>query len=318
MNTSFDSFERVELLESQAEANELTQSFSTGESSQACTPATQQLSSEEAPYLEATLDKASLLSHVLSPLNFQKDAVVIIAVLSTGLKFTVEEARVLQATAFLSYEVFGHYALSTRAAAQQSSVVFQFAVALNPLCECLNIFGTAEVSTLKLVYQKPGMDLFLILAQAGVITNVALRTLDTDGPTPFYFRHPQNPLRNKLIIQSEHLKAAFNELDWSNSDIQLIVSPEEPFFKLSTVGPAGSCEVEFSRDSATILEFESFDTQVLQFKLKYLQPAVKALSNAKRTQIKTNLRGTLNLMHMIDMEDGNLFFIEFYLLPSDD
>src|SRR3989338_6905417 len=185
-----DSFERAEMLDQDSPPS--SGSTDPNDSSFVLTQSAHSSQAEGSPpLLEATLEKSSLLSNVLTPLNFQKDAVVIIAVLATGLKLIVEDSRVLKATAFLSYEVFVQYALSSAHTSGASAVVFQFAVALNPLCECLNIFGAAESITLKMVYQKMGMDLFLVLTQGGVVTNVSLRTLDTDGPTPFFFRHPQ-------------------------------------------------------------------------------------------------------------------------------
>lgn len=40
--------------------------------------------------------------------------------------------------------------------------------------------------------------------------------------------------------QSECLKDAFNELDWSSPEVTVLLSPSEPYFRVSTAGPAGS------------------------------------------------------------------------------
>ena len=312
-------FENVEFFQTQTEGDsqsDLDSSPLSSSSSSSSSAATQQ-APDDGPILEAAMDRSSVLSTILSPINLHKDAVVIIRVVSTGMNFIVEDGRVLQASTFISSELFSRYVLCAGRKLPQNFVV-TFAVALNPLCECLNLFGTAEPTALKLLLQKQDTDLSLTLTQSGVVAQVQLRALDTDGPTQFYFRHPQNPIRNSLIIQSEHLKAAFAELDWSNSDIQVVVSPEEPYFRLATVGPAGSCEVEFSRDSATIQDFKSSETQTLYYKLKYLQPAIKSLSIAKKTQIRINQAGTMSLMHLIEPEDGQAFFIDFTLLQTDD
>lgn len=271
------------------------------------------------PYLEATLEKTSTLASILVHLNFQKDSVVIVTVLPAGCKFTVEDSRILQATVFLSREFFSEWRFNGAAfGAAATTPALQFCVPLNPLCEVLNIFGTHEPTAMKMTFQRPGMDLFLVLTQGPTLANVSLRTLESEGPINFFFRNPQTPVRNKLIIRSEALKAAFAELDWSSVDIQLVLSPEDPYFRIATVGPGGSCQVDFARDSPTIEEFESFEGQAMIFKLKYLQPVIKALSGATKTQIRMNSIGMLNVMHLIATEDGQTSFIEFFLLPSTD
>ena len=44
-------------------------------------------------------------------------------------------------------------------------------------------------------------------------------------------------------MEAEFLKEAFNELDWSSQYVDLLLSPEAPYFRLSTWGPSGSCQV---------------------------------------------------------------------------
>lgn len=277
-------------------------------------------SDEPLPFLEAALDRSSTLLNVLSPLNFQKDLIMVVSVLPQGLKFTVEESRILQATAFLGVENFSHFESPVlEAEGDGTPQAFQFSVLLNPLCECLNIFGSQEQSTLQLKYQGPGMDLFLVISPGpAVYTNVSLRTIDSEPPTNFQFRNPETPIQNKLIFRSEALKAAFSELDWSTPDVQMVVSPDEPYFRISTVGPAGSCQVDFARDSPSFEEFDSTVTQQITYKLRYLQPAIKALVFAAKTQIRLNSEGMMNMMHLITNEDGVTVFIEFFLVAAEE
>jgi hypothetical protein len=39
---------------------------------------------------------------------------------------------------------------------------------------------------------------------------------------------------NQLIITAPALRDAFNELDWSSTFVELLLSPSEPYFRLST------------------------------------------------------------------------------------
>jgi cell cycle checkpoint protein len=220
--------------------------------------------------------------------------------------------------------------------ANEMRCLVQFCVPLNHLIECLSIFGGGThhsggyysshgsgsggggVATLDLSYAGPGNDLVLLLTQGEAVTNVALRTLDSDGITDFNFRNRATPIRNKVIMVSDSLREAFAELDWSNADVSLLMSPDHPHFRIATVGPSGSCQVDFPRDSASFELFESFQTQVFSYKLKNLQPGIKGLGVASKTQIRLNDVGMLNLQHLVNLDDGERFFVDFYLVPSDD
>lgn len=47
------------------------------------------------------------------------------------------------------------------------------------------------------------------------------------------------------IFQSECLKEAFSELDMTSEVLQILMSPDNPYFRLSTFGHAGSTHVSF-------------------------------------------------------------------------
>lgn len=57
----------------------------------------------------------------------------------------------------------------------------------------------------------------------------------------FNFRGSAIP--NKLIMESTYLKDAFNELDWTSKTVNITISGDSPYFRLSTAGPVGSCQV---------------------------------------------------------------------------
>ena len=63
--------------------------------------------------------------------------------------------------------------------------------------------------------------------------------------------------------------------------------------------------------------FEIFDCSSKQsntYKLALLQPDVKALSIAAKTQLRVNEIGLLSLQHMIK-EDNNTSFVDFFVAP---
>jgi len=64
-----------------------------------------------------------------------------------------------------------------------------------------------------------------------------------------------------VVLQSEWLKEAFNELDWSSTDVSFLLSPDAPFFRLTTAGTMGSCQVDCGKDSPVFELFECRQTQ---------------------------------------------------------
>lgn len=46
-----------------------------------------------------------------------------------------------------------------------------------------------------------------------------------------------------ICLQSECLKEVFSELDTSSEVLEMLISPEAPYFRLSTFGNSGSTQV---------------------------------------------------------------------------
>ncbi len=177
--------------------------------------------------------------------------------------------------------------------------------------------------SLQLVYEGYGHSLLLMytyhiivnlyrLEENGIVTSCALKTLVTEKIVDFKFR--AFSILNKVIMEAEYLKEAFNELDWSSQLITFTLSPDAPHFRLSTSGPAGSCQVDYPKESEVFESFECETTCSFSYKLSLLQPAVKALSIANKTQLRINEVGVLSIQHMI-RDEGNVSFVDFLLAP---
>lgn len=55
-----------------------------------------------------------------------------------------------------------------------------------------------------------------------------------------------------FLLQSECLKEAFSELDMTSEVLQILMSPDNPYFRLSTFGHAGSTHVSLQSFYFTI------------------------------------------------------------------
>lgn len=150
----------------------------------------------------------------------------------------------------------------------------------------------------------------------GVTTSCALKTLEAERLTDFKFRSVS--ILNKIIMESDFLKDAFSELDWSSPLITFFVSAEAPHFRLSTSGPSGSCQVDYPKDSEVFELFECETTSSFSYKLQLLQPAVKALAQSHKTQLRINESGVLSIQHMIKDEEKNFSFVDFLIAPCED
>ena len=57
---------------------------------------------------------------------------------------------------------------------------------------------------------------------------------------------------SKIIMNAECLKVAFSELDMTSDLLEILISPEDPYFRLSTFGISGSSTQDFPQDSDMI------------------------------------------------------------------
>jgi cell cycle checkpoint protein len=188
---------------------------------------------------------------------------------------------------------------------------------------------------LRMAYSSRMSDNLMVVLTSGdakdlVETTCSLRTLECEMPMNISDLMHQKKM-NQLIITAPALRDAFNELDWSSTFVELLLSPSEPFFRLSTAGKTGSCEVSFAKGSDTLSSFAVTEHQLSRYSLAYLTPAAKGLGIASTASIKTNRDGLLLIQMAIDVGAvsagagagaPNLIsdatpaaFVDFYVVP---
>ncbi|KAI8783251.1 cell cycle checkpoint protein RAD1 [Biomphalaria glabrata] len=261
--------------------------------------------------LVAKLDNARNVSNILKAIHFKDIATVIASPL--GLKVTVEDAKCVQANAFIQESIFHHYHI------KEDQLAFK--INLTVLLECLTIFGSSATTpsgntTLKMCYAGYGCPLILMLEEDGVLTDCSLKTLEPDEVLDFDFSSAN--VVNKIIMKSECLKEVFSELDTTSEVLQILISPDQPYLQFSTFGNAGSTHSSFPKDSEMVESFLSNQTQTNRYKISLLKPSVKALNLSTRISIRTDSRGFLSLQYMIKTEDGQICFVEYYCAPDEE
>lgn len=69
----------------------------------------------------------------------------------------------------------------------------------------------------------------LFLEEGGVVTVCKINTQEPEETLDFDFCSTN--VINKIILQSEGLREAFSELDMTSDVLQIIVSPDKPYFR---------------------------------------------------------------------------------------
>mmetsp|Transcript_25953 Transcript_25953/g.65220 ORF Transcript_25953/g.65220 Transcript_25953/m.65220 type:complete len:280 (+) Transcript_25953:94-933(+) len=262
------------------------------------------------PILSVKMDSAIVLSGLLATLKLGKGQNVFFLVREEGITFVVEDFRNVQASMLVPRALFQDFSY-------RLNEVIEFKVVLSALVECLNLFGPTDTRTmLELSLPASREKLVLTLTNGSVLTLVELRILDSDGTADLQFN--ALPILNKVIMRSDTLKEVLSELDWSNDAMVLLLSPDDPFFRISTVGPSASFQIDFPKDADVFEHFSCTQTQQTTYKLRFLQPCLKALAAASKTQVRVNQQGMLNLRHMVVVEHHQLnVFIDFFIACSD-
>ncbi|MBN3322138.1 RAD1 protein, partial [Atractosteus spatula] len=260
--------------------------------------------------LVASLDNVRSLSNILKAISFKDHS--LFTATPNGLKVTVEDSKCLQANAFIQAEIFQDYFI------KEDSV--GFTVNLTVLLDCLTIFGGNVVpgvtTALRMCYGGYGYPLTLFLEEEGVVTVCKINTMEPEDPIDFDFCSTN--VTNKVILQSDSLREAFSELDMTSEVLQITMSPDKPYFRLSTFGNAGSAHYDYPKDSDMMEFFQCSQTQTNRYKMSLLKPSTKALALSCKVSVRMDNRGFLSLQYLVRNEDGQICFVEYYCCPDEE
>ncbi|GIY88527.1 cell cycle checkpoint protein RAD1 [Caerostris darwini] len=260
--------------------------------------------------LEASIDNTRNLALLLKAVHFRDIATV--CATSEGLKVTVEDTKSVQANTYIQSSLFHEYNINDQ------TVIFK--VNLNVLLECLNIFGgknnPGSITTVKICYSGYGSPLVLLLEENGVITDCKLQTMEPDDILDFEFT--PSKVINKIIMQSEILKEVWADLDMNSDVLEILMSPAEPYFQLTTKGTLATTHINFSKDSDMIESFECTSTLKNRYQISLIKPSLRALVQSTKVSIRTDDRGFLCMQYMIKMEGSQCCFVEYLCSPNID
>lgn len=123
---------------------------------------------------------------------------------------------------------------------------------------------------------------------------------------------------NKVIMKSSCLKEGFAELDMTSEVLEILMSPDAPYLRISTFGIAGSGHLDYSKQSEMIETFECQQTQSNRYKTSLLKPSVKALLVSSKTSLRMDVRGFLSMQYLVVNDDGQVCFVEYLCTPDEE
>ncbi|CAO1605459.1 checkpoint clamp complex protein Rad1 [Xanthoria calcicola] len=303
------------------------------------------------PLLTAVSGSVRHLFQLLKCIAFATKAQVRIT--PEGIRFTVEESRVVQGVAFLEKSLFTSYNYAPPTSSQtdddeiDDTAVFQ--ISLAALLETLQIFGVNEIKdrwasrdpayggmmgalgrggrpaafgnrvlgmpgVCRLSYAAKGEPLCVVLEEEGVTTSCEMVTYEPEDQEEIPFQ--RDALTLKIIMRSNWLHDAVNELSsTSPSRLTMAASPSAPYLVLSSNGPLGSAAVEFSKDQQLLETFQVPKRTVNTYKYSLIKAATRAMSLASKVCIRGDEQGVLSLQFMIEVEGVGVHFMDFRFVP---
>ncbi|XP_011304210.1 cell cycle checkpoint protein RAD1 [Fopius arisanus] len=244
---------------------------------------------------------------LLRCVNFRENAMCFAS--DNGLKITVEDSKCIQANAYLPSNVFQEYDLKEEAI---------FRINLTVLVECLGMFWSQISSAgtsvaLQIYYKGHGHPVTVLIEEDGIITDCSLKTQEPEELLDFQIL-PDKVL-NKVILQTELLRDIWSELDPTCEFVELLLSPNPPYFQIGTDGLAGECRIELPHDSDLVDSFDCKNEASFYYRFSHMKPAMKALGCANKVSLRTNDVGLLCFQYMVKTDEGHTCYVEYYLSP---
>lgn len=202
---------------------------------------------------------------------------------------TVEDAKCVQANAFVKTEIFEEFFLKPSAEVEdeEGSGDLSFAVNLSVVLECLQMLSGDQPShTVKLCYLGFGHSLEILMEEDGVISDSQIKTSEADENLDFNFANAK--IVSKIIMHSSYLKEVFSELDNSSDHIEFIINPSDETFRVRTIGPAGECEISVPSSSDMVEHFNCTNVSKARFNLSLLRNGLKPLAFSDKVVTKVS------------------------------
>lgn len=285
---------------------------------------------EEEYLFKGKLEYVPVLSPLLNSL-LDIDEVALIIFTERGIRVTCESQKCLQGSAFIPKDWFSEYSLAQR----DSCPVVSCSLSLPLLLDSIGLSSIDKASenmddyssswnengvppgmatVLKMVYPVHHSSLQLVVEDCGVSTECQISTIENTNMHIFEMKKEETV--GKVVIDAELLRDLWCELDLTSQVIEITISPEEPYFRISTSSTLGQVNTDIHKDSEKISLFTCEETQNNQYKTSFLKSMIKALNQSSKTSIRVNDQGLICIQHMLNLDQFTGGFIEFFCLAN--
>ncbi|KAG5517886.1 hypothetical protein PMAC_000341 [Pneumocystis sp. 'macacae'] len=282
------------------------------------------------PIFSAVTDTVMPIITLLKCVAFKPRCTVRIS--SEGLKLTVEDNLSLQAHAFLDKSMFSFYRFNPNQDSMDNNnnpnTAIFFTVSLLAMLECFNIMNNDLKEKNFMLNKKLQQNILRVGSnchlsyigdghpfESGMVTTCELTTFEKENITDIFLQ--DNLLNQKIIIKSESLYDAIQELEFTSSDLLTIrSSPQYPYLRLSSVGTMGSVIIEYTNEKDIIETFSCSNVVENSYKFSMIRHSMYAMSSAIKVSIRTDKNGVLSMQFMIETGESKYSFVDFRMLSS--
>lgn len=268
---------------------------------------------------QAVLSHYSTFYSIMKAVHFVDN--VTVQLTSDGVKIIVEEAKSVQATAYIMKNCFSDYKLalprSTDDDAEDDRST-SFGLDLKVFTDCLSMFlGGDYDSSLKLIHKGEGTPLIVVLEQHGeddLVTECSVKTMDPLEVLDFDFEDAH--LTSKVNIKAPDFFALFGEIDRFCDEVEIFISPDSPHFQLTTFGELHSDSViEIDNTSDMLISFNCTKASTNRYKFAHFRLVMKTLALGSKIALRTNRDGLLGMQVLIETGDSAQMFVEYFIMP---
>uniref|UniRef100_A0A182RH52 Cell cycle checkpoint protein RAD1 n=2 Tax=Anopheles funestus TaxID=62324 RepID=A0A182RH52_ANOFN len=276
---------------------------------------------------QAVLNNFSMLYNVMKAVNFVDNAIVQLS--NDGMKVIVEDAKSIQASAYITRACFSDFKLAMAKPPPSSDTAdtqlfVAFGLNLKVFTDCLSMFTAGDYnSSLKMIQKGTGAPLIVILEQHGedsLITECSVRTMEPFDCMELDFEDEQQ-IVSKINVKGAEFFHLLSEMDRNCDEIEVAISPDAPHLKFHSFGELHSeTSVEITNTSDMLITFSCNDASRNRYKFHHFRLAMRTLALSSKVALRTNSEGLLGLQVMIENSDSSHIFVEYFILPlmSDD
>ncbi|KAI9648588.1 checkpoint clamp complex protein Rad1 [Ciborinia camelliae] len=304
------------------------------------------------PIFKAVSSSTRQLFQLLNTIRFAPKVQVQIS--TQGIRFAVEESRVMQGIVFLDKALFTTLNCTLPEPDPEedqddvsSNDLPLFQISLSALLETLQIFGAADAFTsrfskpendgynsnirpnrpnafsnqalgmagvCRFSYAGTGSPFSIILEEAGVITTCNLNTYEPESSEEIPFQ--RDAMQVKIIMQARWLFDAIQELNSTSPNrLDILALPSKPFISLSASGHLGSASVDFSKGRELLETFTVKERWSQSYRFDMVKAAGEAMRLASKVSVRGDEQGVLSLQFMVEVDGGGVSFVDFRFVP---